>query len=62
LAKIQKLRSLTDQKVLTLQPEDLPACYPVVLVAPYRDAPQSTLRFWTNDASTWRLGDTCASN
>jgi len=62
LAKIQKLRNLTDQKVLTLQPEDLPPCYPVVLVAPYKDAPQSSLRFWTNDAGTWRLGDTCAAN
>jgi UDP-2,3-diacylglucosamine pyrophosphatase LpxH len=60
LAKIQKLRNLTDQKVLTLQPEDLPPCYPVVLVGPYQDVPHSSLQFWRKEANSWALGGACA--
>jgi hypothetical protein len=59
LAKIQQLHNLTDANVLTLQPEDLPACYPVVLVEPYKDVPKSKLRFWVNASGSWSLGESC---
>jgi UDP-2,3-diacylglucosamine pyrophosphatase LpxH len=61
LAKIQKARNLTDQTVLTLQPEDLPPCYPVILISPYQNIPQSRLQYWRKDATSWVLGDTCAA-
>lgn len=61
LAKIQKLHNLTDGNVLTLQPEDLPPCYPVVLVEPYTDMPVSKLQFWVNASGVWSLGESCAA-
>jgi len=59
LRVIQKARNLNDKHVLTLQPEDLPACYPVILVEPYQSEPKSKLRFWRKKDDSWSLGGSC---
>lgn len=59
LTVIQKNHHLDDKNVLTLQPEDLPPCYPVILVAPYQNVPKSKLQFWKRKDSSWSLGGSC---
>jgi UDP-2,3-diacylglucosamine pyrophosphatase LpxH len=59
LAVIQKRHHLDDKNVLTLQPEDLPPCYPVILVPPYPDMPKSKLQFWEKKGASWSLGASC---
>jgi len=59
LSVIQQSHHLNDKNVLTLQPEDLPPCYPVILVSPYQDAPKSRLQFWVKKNGSWSLGETC---
>ena len=59
LSVIQAHQQLDDQHVLTLQPEDLPPCYPVILVAPYRTLPVSRLQFWEKKNGSWLLGGSC---
>ena len=52
-------RNLRAQDVLTLQPDDLPACYPVVTVPPYGTTPRSFLRYWKQVGNDWMFSDTC---
>jgi Calcineurin-like phosphoesterase len=59
LSVIQKNHHLNDKNVLTLQPEDLPPCYPVILVAPYQNIPKSKLQFWRKKDTSWSLGGSC---
>lgn len=59
LSVIQKSHHLDDKNVLTLQPDDLPPCYPVILVSPYRDVPKSKLQFWEKQNASWLLGGSC---
>jgi UDP-2,3-diacylglucosamine pyrophosphatase LpxH len=59
LSAIQQSHHLSDKNVLTLQPEDLPPCYPVILVSPYQDVPKSKLQFWVRKNGDWSLGGSC---
>ena len=59
LSAIQKQHHLDDQHVLTLKPEDLPPCYPVILVAPYQSQPKSKLQFWEKKNGPWSLEESC---
>lgn len=59
LSKMQSDRKLNDKQILQLLPEDLPACYPFVLVAPYQSAPISSLQYWRKTASGWGQGSDC---
>jgi hypothetical protein len=59
LSVIQKNHHLDDKGVLTLQPEDLPPCYSVILIAPYQNVPKSKLQFWEKKNASWSLGGSC---
>jgi UDP-2,3-diacylglucosamine pyrophosphatase LpxH len=56
---MQKARGLGDMDVLELKPEDLPACYSVVIVPPYEESPRPLLRYWTGKERAERLEDEC---
>jgi hypothetical protein len=63
LAQLQKRRGLTDKQVLQLVPEDLPPCYPFVVVAAYQSEPSALLRFWhRTSAAGWGEGSGCGDN
>jgi hypothetical protein len=59
LTEMQADRKLNDKQILQLGPEDLPACYPFVLVRPYQTQPVSSLQFWRKTATGWAQGDDC---
>lgn len=48
------------QALKTLQLEDLPPCYDVILVRPYTDTPATELHGWQRNADgKWSLGPAC---
>jgi Calcineurin-like phosphoesterase len=59
LERDRKSRRLKASGVLQLQPENLPACYPVVTIPPYAGSPQSLLRYWKQVGNDWMFTDTC---
>jgi hypothetical protein len=59
LKDYMKTRNLKEKDVLKLEPENLPPCYPVVIVPPYPSAPQSSLRYWKPSGRAWFLADRC---
>ena len=59
LEKLMRDRGVKEKDVLKLQPEDLPPCYPVIIVAPYSSTPQSLLRYWRQAGGNWSFADTC---
>jgi hypothetical protein len=62
MEQIRKDRALSVGQVLvTLQPEDLPACYPVVVIRPYAQGPDARLLFWRRGADQkWALASSCS--
>jgi len=52
-------KRLKARDVLKLQPENLPACYPVITVPPYATSPQSLLRYWKQVGNDWMFSDAC---
>lgn len=53
-------KNLRAEDVLKLQPENLPACYPVIKVEPYSSKPRSLLRYWRGEAGgKWSLANDC---
>jgi hypothetical protein len=56
---LKNSRRMTDAAVLTLTPEDLAACYPVVIIRPYAGNPESQLLWWRTRASKWSFESTC---
>jgi UDP-2,3-diacylglucosamine pyrophosphatase LpxH len=58
LEALKTSRHMSEAAVLTLTPEDLPACYPVVVVRPYANDPESELLWWRKGA-TWFLDQKC---
>ena len=59
LNRIQAQKKLDKRGVLTLRPEDLPACYPFVLVEPYPKTPAPKLLFWRQNGTQWEAGEVC---
>lgn len=59
LNRIQTQKKLDKRGVSTLRPEDLPACYPFVLVEPYPRTPAPKLRFWRQNGPQWEAGEVC---
>jgi hypothetical protein len=59
MAQIQKDRKLDNAGVLKLLPEDLPACYPYLVVVPYTDHAAATLKYWNQNGQKWEAGDKC---
>jgi hypothetical protein len=59
--KILADRNIAVQDALKkIQPEDLPACYDAVIIAPYRDKPDFRLMGWRPaPAGKWALGGKC---
>lgn len=51
--------NLKEADVLKLQPDNLPACYPVIIVPPYSSTPQSLLKYWKQEGNAWSLADKC---
>lgn len=63
LAALAKARHLADKDVLALQPEDLPECYPFILIPPYEAGkPRGSLQYWTRSAAGWAVQSRCVSN
>jgi UDP-2,3-diacylglucosamine pyrophosphatase LpxH len=60
---IRKTKQLTVKKALgKIEPEDLPACYPFILIDPYPQHPQEALRYWRTDQDgKWMMGDSCGT-
>jgi UDP-2,3-diacylglucosamine pyrophosphatase LpxH len=62
-ARLQEASSLSDAGLLEeLRPEDLPACYSFVHVAPYDEIPSApTIRYWRQDEATgdWGMASRC---
>jgi len=52
-------RGLKPNEVLKLQPEDLPACYPFIVVPPYNGKPVGKLQYWTQSGNSWTAQDSC---
>jgi hypothetical protein len=59
LDSIRRKRNLDDKLLLKLEPEDLPPCYPFVMVAPYAATPVSALRFWRKLDGSWSISKSC---
>jgi hypothetical protein len=59
LETLRRNKGLKEKDVLKLQPEDLIACYPVIMVAPYSTTPQSVLRYWKQTTGNWGFADSC---
>lgn len=59
LESLMRDKGLQEKDVLKLQPENLPPCYPVIMVSPYSSAPQSVLRYWKQSGGNWSFADTC---
>ena len=59
LESYRRSKRLRASGVLQLQPENLPACYPVVTIPPYSDSPESLLRYWRQVGNDWMFTDTC---
>ena len=59
LQRYMKDKGLKEKDVLKLEPEILPACYPVVMVTPYSATPRSTLRYWKENSGTGSFSDQC---
>jgi hypothetical protein len=59
LKQYMKDKNWRAEDVLKLQPEDLPPCYPVVMVSPYSSTPRSVLRYWRQAGGTWSLENNC---
>src|SRR5206468_10474143 len=58
--KLLKSTGLDPKAALAkLKPEDLPACYPVILVPPYKAKPISALRYWVENKMRWSLKTSC---
>jgi hypothetical protein len=59
--RLEAERSLSDAALLrALQPEDLPACYGFVHVAPYTDEPVPNVRYWRRSANEgWEMAGAC---
>jgi UDP-2,3-diacylglucosamine pyrophosphatase LpxH len=59
--QIEMARGLPRADLLrALQPEDLPACYSFVHIAPYTDAPAPNVRYWRQSAAgEWGLAAGC---
>jgi hypothetical protein len=52
-------RGLKPNEVLKLQPEDLPACYPFIVVPPYNGKPVGKLQYWAQSGNSWTAQDSC---
>lgn len=63
LKEIVKAKQLTDEDVLTkLLPEDLPACYSLVMIKGPSGRPIARLRYWRKDNDQrWGIWRTCSS-
>jgi len=59
LQSLMRDKGLQARDVLKLQPENLPPCYPVIIVSPYSSTPQSLLRYWKQAGGNWSFADTC---
>ena len=59
--QIEMARGLPRADLLrALQPEDLPACYSFVHIAPYTDAPAPNVRYWRQSAAgEWGIAAGC---
>lgn len=59
LQKEMRDKNWSSEEVLKLQPENLPACYPVIKVDPYASKPRSLLRYWREAGGKWSLAGDC---
>ena len=59
LESLMRDKGLKEKDVLKLEPENLPPCYPVIMVAPYSSTPQSLLRYWRQARGNWSFEETC---
>jgi UDP-2,3-diacylglucosamine pyrophosphatase LpxH len=61
LQSYMQQRGLRAADVLKLNPEDLPPCYPVILISAYSDHPRGALRYWQQTGGTWSLTSRCTA-
>lgn len=59
LSDLRKRRQLDAKGVLSLAPEDLPACYPFVLAKTHNPNVQSRLRYWRLKDGRWGVSLKC---
>jgi hypothetical protein len=59
LQRYMRDKGLKEKDMLKMEPDNLPACYPVVVVAPYSSTPQSFLRYWKETRGVWSFANKC---
>jgi hypothetical protein len=59
LGSIMAKRNMSAKNVLKLDPEDLPPCYPFIIVSPNQQKPRGELLYWVRSGATWVTSDRC---